>query len=740
MLFDSTLRRELARTFGGTLVVILTIVLTIMFIRNLGQAAMGRISPQDVILLLGYVALGHLPTMLALSLFIAVVATLSRMYRASEMTIWFASGVPLSRFVRPVLSMSWPVLLLITALSLFVWPWQNERSAILKDQFESRSDLSRVAPGQFQTSGDGLRTFFFEGSASDPATGRNVFIVASRAGVESVTSAKSGAIQSDGDGRFVILNKGQRNEQNMASGEKTLSRFETYRAEASERARNAAAGAAPRVLPTADLLRNPSAPNQGELAWRLGLVLAAANMLVLGIGLSASNPRHASNWNLLFALLGFFAYYNLISLSQAWVATGRVSLGSALLVGHGGAFLLALGVLWWRENGMRRVVPARRHRRRRLRADARGMRTVRRLFYVDIVSAVVFVALAFLALFFFIDYVDELRDVGTRGYSAANAALYCLLLAPAHLYELMPIAVLIGTIYALARLAQTSQYTILRTGGLGPGRALWLLTSLALVLGAFTFVVGDYVAPFTARLGTQLRAAFSGGLKLGRSGAWIKEHSSGPGGERSYSINVASAERGTLLRDVRIFEFDPDGRLLSRTAAAQATVGRDGTWALDDVTVTSWVEAGAASTAREERLAHSHWRSSLSPSVVAAAVLPVTTMSTIELWRYIGHLSENEQAAEMQKIQFWNRALYPFVCLVKDGLALPYAYLHPRSGGVSMKVFAGIMLGVSFVLLNNVFRHLGLLGNWTPWIVAATPGALYLVMSLAAFSWLVRFR
>jgi lipopolysaccharide export system permease protein len=267
-----------------------------------------------------------------------------------------------------------------------------------------------------------------------------------------------------------------------------------------------------------------------------------------------------------------------------------------------------------------------------------------------------------------------------------------------------------------------------------------LLTSLALVFGAVTFLVGDYLAPASARAASQLRAAFSGSLKLGRSGAWIKEHSSGPDGERSYSINVGSAERGTQLRDVRIFEFDSAGRLLSRTSAEQAVVGRDGTWSLRDVRVTRWVEAGGMTAVPEERLERSEWRSSLSPNVVAAAVLPVTTMSTLELWRYIGHLSENEQAAQTQKIQFWNRALYPFACLVMVGLALPFAYLSPRSGGVSMKVFAGIMLGVSFVLLNNVFRHLGLLGDWTPWLVAATPGALYLILSLAAFSWLVRFR
>src|SRR5664279_873832 len=166
------------------------------------------------------------------------------------------------------------------------------------------------------------------------------------------------------------------------------------------------------------------------------------------------------------------------------------------------------------------------------------MRTVRRLFYVDIASAVVFVGIAFLALFFFIDFVDELRGVGQRGYTAAHAAVYSLLLAPGHLYELMPIAVLIGTIYALARLAQTSQYTILRTGGLGPGRALWLLASLAMAFGLVTFLCGDYLAPTTERLASQLHASFSGSLKLDRAGAWIKEHGKTPEGERSYSINV----------------------------------------------------------------------------------------------------------------------------------------------------------------------------------------------------------
>ncbi len=368
------------------------------------------------------------------------------------------------------------------------------------------------------------------------------------------------------------------------------------------------------------------------------------------------------------------------------------------------------------------------------------MKTVRRLFYADIMSSVAFVALAFLSLSFFIDFVDQLGDVGRAGYTIVRATLYALLLVPGHFYEVAPIAVLIGTIYTLARLAQSSEYTILRTGGLGPGRALSLLASLGLVFGVITFVVGDYLAPLSEREASQVQATTRGGLKLGRSGAWLKDHATTPDGERNYSINVGAAGPGPLLRNIRIFEFDADGRLQRRIAAATAEVRPNAIWALQDVSVTRWVGGDDAALAPEQKYAEFVWPSSLTAAVVAAAVSPVSSMSTAELFRYIVHLADNEQAAQSYQIQFWKRALYPFACLVMVGLALPFAYLQSRGGGVSLKVFGGIMLGISFVLLNNVAGHLGLLRNWTPWVVAAAPSALYLLLSLAAFSWLVRYR
>jgi len=350
MLFDSTVRRELARSFGATLVVILTIVITMMLIRTLGLAAGGAVAPEDVVLLLGYFALGHLPTMLGLSLFIAVVVTLGRMYRDSEMTIWFASGLGLARFVRPVLGVAWPVLGVVGALLLFVWPWGNRSSAELRSRYEQRSDLSRVAPGVFQTSRDGSRVFFVDRASQEGVEGHNVFVLTSQSPVESVVSARSGLLLTEGDDRVLQLDAGQRNEVNTASGIRTLSSFDRYRVVVGETAVRNAEAAPPKTLATLALMQASLPRYQAELAWRFGLLIATANLLLLGVGLSATQPRRASNWNLLLALLSFVVYFNLINLSQAWIASGRFAMGPAMLALHGGALVLGLALIWWRDH------------------------------------------------------------------------------------------------------------------------------------------------------------------------------------------------------------------------------------------------------------------------------------------------------------------------------------------------------------------------------------------------------
>ena len=371
------------------------------------------------------------------------------------------------------------------------------------------------------------------------------------------------------------------------------------------------------------------------------------------------------------------------------------------------------------------------------------MKTVRRLIYRSISASILFVAVGFLSLFYFIDLVDELGNLGKSGYGVVQAALYGVLLLPGHLYELAPIAVLIGSIYTLSRMAQSSEFTILRTGGLAPSRALGLLAGLGLWCGLVTFVVGDYVAPIAERQASHLHASLRGGLRLGPTGAWLKTHANTASGETNFAVSVGGVLAGNQLRDVRIFEFGGNSGMRSRTTAATGEVNREGVWTLRNVNQTTWLGSdapGGQASVQELHLDTFTWTSDLTADVVAAAVLPESGMSTLELFRYISHLDDNEQAAQSQQILFWKRALYPLTPLVMVALALPFAYLHPRGRGISAKVFGGIMLGIGFVLLNNVASHLGLLQHWTPWLVAAAPSALFLALSLSAFALIVRYR
>jgi lipopolysaccharide export system permease protein len=351
---------------------------------------------------------------------------------------------------------------------------------------------------------------------------------------------------------------------------------------------------------------------------------------------------------------------------------------------------------------------------------------------------------AFLSLFYFIDFVDELDQVGRNGYTLWLVALRALLELPGHFYELFPISVLIGTIYSMARLAQSSEFTILRTGGLGPGRALRMLSFLGLGFALLTWLVGDFVAPWSEREAVLLKASVRGGLSLGSSGAWLKERrQAGMDDERSVSVNVAAATAGGDLREVRVYEFDRDGRLRTRIQAESAKVEGNGSWTMRSAVRTEWPTPQAAGQGARLLVQESPtlvWPTSLDADVVAAALLPVQTMSTLELWRYSSHLTVQDQSAQRHEIQFWKKALYPLACIVMVALALPFAYLQARRGGISVKVFGGIMLGISFVLLNNVAGHLGVLREWTPWVVAAAPSVIYLLLSMAAFAWLVRYR
>jgi lipopolysaccharide export system permease protein len=373
------------------------------------------------------------------------------------------------------------------------------------------------------------------------------------------------------------------------------------------------------------------------------------------------------------------------------------------------------------------------------------MKTLRRLIHREMLVTVAFVALAFLALFSFFDLVEELGDVG-RGdpahpYRLSHAALYTLLWLPNRLYEILPIAVLIGSIIVMARFAQSSEFTILRTSGMGPWLALRTLLVLGLVFTLLTFAVGDYLAPATTRAAQLLKARYTGRITVGQTGAWLKEKQK----YTNFAVNVGAFTEGSTMRNIKIFEFNTSGLLVSSLQAQSGSFDRDAAWILQGVQRTDFrlgaedlKVGGPSARVQHDTVAKDYrWPTELNAEMVSVALLKPERMSTVDLYQYTQHLQANSQSSQRFEIEFWRKVFYPLSCLVMVVLALPFAYLHFRSSSISGYVFMGVMIGISFFLLNNVFGYAGNLNNWKPWISAAIPGLLYSIASLAAFSWLV---
>jgi lipopolysaccharide export system permease protein len=345
MLFHSSIRKEMARSFGATVVVLATIIMTMLLIRTLKLAQRGSVNPTEVVVVLGYTVLGHAPIILTLSLFVAIVGTLSRMYRDSEMVIWFSAGQGLGAFIWPLLRFVWPILVMIAALALFGLPWSQQQSQQLRDRFESRSDMDRVAPGQFQESAGGKRVFFIDKDSVGGISAGEVFIAATERGVQTVTTARAGRVETIGPDQFLLLSRGQQLESAADQSSTKISEFEEYGVLINEKAREIERAAPPRTLSTQALLAGRTAPYLGELSWRIGLALAAVNFVLIGLAVSSGNPRVGRNVNLVFALFTFVVYNNLVNLGASRIAAGSYDIWGFMLLLHGGVFAAAVLLL-----------------------------------------------------------------------------------------------------------------------------------------------------------------------------------------------------------------------------------------------------------------------------------------------------------------------------------------------------------------------------------------------------------
>ena len=343
MIFRNALLRELAAMAVATFFVLLGIVITMLLVRLLGQAASGAITTTGVAALMGFAIINYLPVLFSLTLFISVLMALTRSYRDSEMVVWFSCGVSLAEWIRPVATFAAPVVVIIALLSMVLSPWAVTNSEELRRQMDSRDDVSAVSPGVFRESRQAQRVYFVEEVSGSANLVANVFVSSVQHGKQGVMVAARGFQETAENGdRFLVLLNGRRYEGEPGAADYKIYEFERYamRVETVE-------GRAPRAPTTKSLsmlalLREPTPVNLAELSWRVGLPASALILTLLAIPLSFVNPRAGRSMNLVLALLIYMVYSNLLSITQAAIAQSRVSLTLGVLGVHAGMLVILL--------------------------------------------------------------------------------------------------------------------------------------------------------------------------------------------------------------------------------------------------------------------------------------------------------------------------------------------------------------------------------------------------------------
>jgi lipopolysaccharide export system permease protein len=370
------------------------------------------------------------------------------------------------------------------------------------------------------------------------------------------------------------------------------------------------------------------------------------------------------------------------------------------------------------------------------------MKVLQRYFTAEIVRSVLFTLAAFLALFAFFDLTTELKSVGHGGYKLQHAFLFVMLGLPSYAYELMPIAALIGTIYTLSQFAARSEFTIMRVSSMSTMMTARILIKIGLIFVVATVLIGEFVSPKSAEFAEKLKLQAKGASisQKFKTGLWSKDviRTDGTSGDivGSRFINIGEIKPDGQLVGVKLYEFDRSLHMTGLIQAAHADYQGQHVWRLDDVVQTDFVNGTSTeditTAIATKKFPNKDLVSEITPEILSVLFADPDHMSAYNLWAYSKHLAENNQHSERYDIAFWKKLVYPFSVFVMMALALPFAYLHFRTGGVSLKIFTGIMIGVSFQLVNTLFSHLGLLNTWPPFFTAALPSTLFLLIAIGA--------
>ncbi|MES2499464.1 MAG: LPS export ABC transporter permease LptG [Pseudomonadota bacterium] len=354
------------------------------------------------------------------------------------------------------------------------------------------------------------------------------------------------------------------------------------------------------------------------------------------------------------------------------------------------------------------------------------MNIFNRYFWQECCISILMIMLGLLALFSFFDLIQELDTLGTGNYGISKMLIFVLLSIPGHIYEVVPVAVLVGMMYSLGALARNSELVVMRVSGLSVSNIGFILIKIGLLFTVITFFVGELITPISEKMAQRMRIQATDSIIAQdfKTGLWVKDASS--------FVNVETVMPDASLLNIHIYEFDENFRLRSVSNAKNATFENKG-WRLSSVTQTKFntFKKIQSNNVQTQFFDQANWKSLIRPELLNVLLVAPEKMSAWNLYSFINHLKANKQKPTRYQVALWAKMIYPLACMVMVILALPFGFLQQRSGGASTKIFIGVLLGVVYQIMNRVFIHLGVLNDWPPLMSAIIPTILFLVAGLS---------
>lgn len=343
------------------------------------------------------------------------------------------------------------------------------------------------------------------------------------------------------------------------------------------------------------------------------------------------------------------------------------------------------------------------------------VRYINREFFIGISM----IMLGLISLFAFFDFIQEIGDLGKGSYGILQAITYVILSIPGHIYEVVPLAVLIGSMYTIGQLSYNSELNVMRASGYSIKKIAISLMYVGVIFSFFTIIIGDLIAPHSEKNAQQIKigSTNSSVSQEFSSGFWIKDGNN--------FVNIENVLPDSSLEQIHIYEFDESFNLRTIINAKKGSFEK-GEWKLKDIKQTILNNDSVIT----KTIAAGSWKSLMRPEMMNALIISPQKMSSINLLKFINYLKKNNQKSTKYEVALWEKLIHPLMPLVMIIFAIPFGFLQERSGGKFFKMFMGIIIGIIYQILNTMIRHLSLLNDWQPFISSLIPTLIFLSIGI----------